>query len=395
MAMAHNTTCIELKINKFPDDAFSRQTLEHGGLTLYLFIALYLFVAMTVVIHAYLVSAIHIFADRFHIASYCGRNSIVIPGILLPEFFIALISVFTEKGNISSATVMGSCAANSLLTLGVVGLLLSSTPVKLSWYPLWRDNIFYCVAVTILLWTTYDLQMKWQECMILLVVYLVYLLIINNNHEVERGVRRIVLMYREGHDDDEADIQIEKHSTIESRQIAAASMACGCGGKGSSSKTKNETHFYDGVIPEEESGELSGDATDPVIDIQGSIEAGVAEEDHDRGFESEPSPFSELDGKSFCSNSRGSFCCMSAEGGRFMSTSECEPLHNSGSVNRGDSAGIYGSCGNVSVGSRDIYQWDERDASTTSSPNKTLSRYAHTPSSIEDELLTCLSVQCF
>jgi len=387
-----NTSCVHLKIDKFPDDAFSRQTLEHGGLTLYLFIALYLFAAMTLVIHAYLISAVHIFADYLHIASYSGRNTIVIPAILLPEFFIALISVFTEKGNISSSTIMGSCAANSLLTLGFVGLVLSK-PVKLSWYPLWRDNIFYCVAVTILLWTTYDHQMKWQECMFLFIVYLVYLLLINFNHEVERGVRRIVLMYRTGDDDIEADIEIEKLSMMESRHAGVSSHIgstpnevvatyCGCGRR-SSSKTKSESLFYDGAIPEEESGELSGEAPDPAIDILSNDRVVSPQEDDYifsgtdddntgcQDFESDPSPFSQIDGVSICSNSRGSLSCASDS--RYIS-SECEPLNRSSSMHR-DSTGIYGSCGNVSIGSRDIYRWDE-EASTPSTPNKTLSRYA-------------------
>ena len=147
------------------------EVVSNGRLLLYIIIALYLFVSMTMLIHAHLISAILTFADELGVVSYSARNTMTTPGILLPEFFASFFSVFLRKGRLCSSLVIGSCAANSLLTLGIVGLLVGK-PVKLSWYPLWRDNIFYAVAVTIILWTTYYRDhVTWQQCLFIFSTY--------------------------------------------------------------------------------------------------------------------------------------------------------------------------------------------------------------------------------
>lgn len=205
-----NITCFKPTLNNFPRDLFTKDELRHGAIAVHWVVAIYIFSILSLLIQAYITGAIKTMADNFRVASESARNTMVIWGQLLPEFFVSLIGVFVSKGNIAAGTVIGSCAANSLLTLGVVGLMLTSGPVKLSWYPLWRDNIFYLFTVTILLWTTYDHELKWQECLFLVAVYFLYLLIINFNHKIERGVRRLVIMYRTGDDEQEADQEIEK-----------------------------------------------------------------------------------------------------------------------------------------------------------------------------------------
>ena len=205
--------CFKPTLEKFPRGIFSEDALKNGAVAVHFVISLYLFGILALLIQAYIVSAIKTLDDRYRIASDSARNTIVTVGQLLPEFFCSFIGVYVSKGNLGAATVIGSCAANSLFTVGVVGLLITG-PVKLSWYPLWRDNIFYLVAVTIFLWSTYNHELKWTECIFLFLVYFVYVLIINFNHKVERGVRRLVLMYRTGDDDQEADQEIEKTPVI-------------------------------------------------------------------------------------------------------------------------------------------------------------------------------------
>ena len=204
-----NETCFQPTLENFPKDLFTEAERKRGAIVVHWIVAIYIFGILSLLIQAYIISAIKTMADNFRIVSEAARNTMVVGGQLLPEFFASLIGLFVSKQNLGAATVIGSCAANSLLTLGVVGLALPS-PVKLSWYPLWRDNIFYLFTVTVLLWTTFDHELKWQECAFLVMFYLFYLLIINFNYKVERGVRRLVLMYRTGDDEKEADEEIEK-----------------------------------------------------------------------------------------------------------------------------------------------------------------------------------------
>ena len=389
-------SCFTLSIDKFPRNLLSAKALENGAILVYILIALYLFAAMSLLIHAYLVSAIQTLADKLHIVSYSARNTIVIPAILLPEFFCALISVFSEKGNICSGTVIGSCAANSLLTLGVVGLLLSR-PVKLSWYPLWRDNIFYSVAVTILLWTTFDHKLKWQECMFMFSVYFLYLLIINFNREVERGVRRIVLMYRTGDDDQEADQEIEKLTLIETRKSFVHSVeerkdtarnfkgsgVFGIGVNNSNcceERNSKGTLFLEGTIPEEHSDELSGDADDPAIDIEKPVDC-ICEENFDYHSDEDSStdPFSQVDAKSLYTEDGSASYAHTSDGG-YLSSGQCYYSD----ANHFDTTGGYGSCSvSASVCSRDIYTWD---GNMCASPKTTISRFArHTQRAVQPQ----------
>jgi len=242
-------SCFRPTLDKFPHDLFfTDYALMHGAILFHMVLAIYLFSVVALLIQAYVVSSIKTLADNYRIASYSARNTIVVCGTLLPEFFVSLIGIFVSKGNLGAATVIGSCAANSLVTLGVVGLIISG-PVKLSWYPLWRDNIFYLVTVTILLWTTYDHVLKWQECAFLVVIYIIYILIINFNHKVERGVRRIVLIYRTGDDEEEADKVIEKTPLVDRKKFPSTPRR----------NSIRSAHWVDETILEENSDDIKDD----------------------------------------------------------------------------------------------------------------------------------------
>ena len=200
--------CREITLNHFPPDIFSNEDRKNGWIAVHIVAFLYLCGITCLVLQAYLVGGLRMLCDFFRVATDSARDTIVIFGTCSPEFFCSLIGVFTNKDGLGTGTVIGSCAVNSLCTLGIIGFLIKG-PVKLSWYDLWRDNIFYLLGVTVLLWTTYDHKVRWQESLFLIAFYIIYLLFINYNQKVERAVRKIVLLYRTGLDEQELDRRVD------------------------------------------------------------------------------------------------------------------------------------------------------------------------------------------
>lgn len=107
-----NETCFQPTLENFPRDLFTDEERKRGAIVVHWIVAIYIFSILSLLIQAYIIGAIKTMADSFRIVSESARNTMVVGGQLLPEFFASLIGMFVSKQNLGAATVIGSCAAN-------------------------------------------------------------------------------------------------------------------------------------------------------------------------------------------------------------------------------------------------------------------------------------------
>lgn len=70
-------------------------------------------------------------------------------GSSAPEVFISLIGIFFAESNPSIGAIVGSAIFNILFVIGLCGLFILGT-AKLTIWPFFRDSVFYCVAILLL-----------------------------------------------------------------------------------------------------------------------------------------------------------------------------------------------------------------------------------------------------
>jgi sodium/potassium/calcium exchanger 4 len=70
-------------------------------------------------------------------------------GSSAPEVFISLVGIIVGETNPSIGSIVGSAIFNILFVIGLCGLFIAGT-ARLTIWPFFRDSIFYCVAILLL-----------------------------------------------------------------------------------------------------------------------------------------------------------------------------------------------------------------------------------------------------
>lgn len=102
-----------------------------------------------------------------------------------PELFTSAMGTFM-RSNVGFGAIVGSAVFNFLFVVGVCAMS-TQQPMKLSWYPLIRDSLFYCVvmlALAIFFGIVTPMVIEWWEALILHLLYWVYVTMMMYNHVI-------------------------------------------------------------------------------------------------------------------------------------------------------------------------------------------------------------------
>ncbi|GIX70460.1 hypothetical protein CDAR_280541 [Caerostris darwini] len=97
--------------------------------------------------------------------------------------------VLVAKGDVGTGTIVGSAVFNVLFVIGVCGLF-SGRIVELTWWPLFRDSVFYSATVIILIAIIFDSEVTWYESVIMMLIYATYILLMKFNSDVHFWISR-------------------------------------------------------------------------------------------------------------------------------------------------------------------------------------------------------------
>ena len=93
-----------------------------------------------------------------------------------PELFTSIVGVFLAESDVGFGTIVGSAVFNVLFVIGLCAAA-SSVPLKLTWWPLFRDCTYYIFGLLVLSIFCFDSVIELYEAIILFAMYIGYCII--------------------------------------------------------------------------------------------------------------------------------------------------------------------------------------------------------------------------
>uniref|UniRef100_A0A2K6F5S7 Solute carrier family 24 member 4 n=1 Tax=Propithecus coquereli TaxID=379532 RepID=A0A2K6F5S7_PROCO len=167
--------CTDPAIHEFPTDLFSNKERQHGAVLLHILGALYMFYALAIVCDDFFVPSLEKICEKLHLSEDVAGATFMAAGSSTPELFASVIGVFITHGDVGVGTIVGSAVFNILCIIGVCGLFAGQV-VRLTWWAVCRDSVYYTLSVVVLI--------AW-EGLVLIVLYVFYILIMKYNVKMQ------------------------------------------------------------------------------------------------------------------------------------------------------------------------------------------------------------------
>ncbi|KAM8733334.1 sodium/potassium/calcium exchanger 3 isoform 2-T2 [Acanthopagrus schlegelii] len=176
-------------VGDFPEDVFTPEQRRHGAVLLHVLCAIYMFHALAIVCDVYFVPSLEKVSENLQLSQDVAGATFMAAGSSAPELFTSLIGVFITKGDVGVGTIVGSAVFNVLVIIGLCGIF-AGQPITLSWWPLFRDAVFYILSIVVLILVIYDEKVLWWETIILISMYGIYIIIMKFNRSLQSLVER-------------------------------------------------------------------------------------------------------------------------------------------------------------------------------------------------------------
>ncbi|KAM6201919.1 sodium/potassium/calcium exchanger 4 isoform 2-T2 [Rhynchocyon petersi] len=176
--------CTDPAIHEFPSDLFSNKERQHGAVLLHILGALYMFYALAIVCDDFFVPSLEKICERLHLSEDVAGATFMAAGSSTPELFASVIGVFITHGDVGVGTIVGSAVFNILCIIGVCGLFAGQV-VRLTWWAVCRDSVYYTLSVVVLIAFIYDEEIVWWEGLVLIILYVFYILIMKYNVKMQ------------------------------------------------------------------------------------------------------------------------------------------------------------------------------------------------------------------
>ncbi|XP_016846390.1 sodium/potassium/calcium exchanger 4 isoform X2 [Anolis carolinensis] len=176
--------CTEPAIHEFPDDLFTNQERQQGAILLHIIGALYMFYALAIVCDDFFVPSLEKICEKLHLSEDVAGATFMAAGSSTPELFASVIGVFITHGDVGVGTIVGSAVFNILCIIGVCGIFAGQV-VRLTWWSVCRDSVYYTLSVIVLIVFIYDEKIVWWESLILIIMYTFYILIMKYNVKMQ------------------------------------------------------------------------------------------------------------------------------------------------------------------------------------------------------------------
>ncbi|XP_060118684.1 sodium/potassium/calcium exchanger 4 isoform X2 [Heteronotia binoei] len=177
--------CTPPAIHEFPEDIFINKQRQQGAVLLHIIGALYMFYALAIVCDDFFVPSLEKICEKLHLSEDVAGATFMAAGSSTPELFASVIGVFITHGDVGVGTIVGSAVFNILCIIGVCGIFAGQV-VRLTWWSVCRDSVYYTLSVIILIVFIYDEKIVWWESLVLIIMYLFYILIMKYNVKMQK-----------------------------------------------------------------------------------------------------------------------------------------------------------------------------------------------------------------
>merc|ERR1719223_1966783 len=191
---------------EYQDEAQSEPILKDSHMYMivpYVFCIVYMFAALAIVCDEFFVPALECFVDEFGISMDVAVATFMAAGGSMPELATSLIATFKES-EVGFIAIVGSAVFNVLFVIAVCAIFAKEV-LTLTWWPLFRDCVFYIIAlltVALVFGGTSKNEIEWWEALLLLFEYIMYCTFMKFNSRIHLWVER--KLSKKGKVDDEA-----------------------------------------------------------------------------------------------------------------------------------------------------------------------------------------------
>jgi len=155
----------------------------------YLIGLLYMFAGLAIICDEFFVPALELFTGELGISEDVAGATFMAAGGSMPELFTSFIGTFNES-DVGFAAIIGSAVFNVLFVIAVC-TLASEKPLELTWWPLFRDVMWYLFALALVAFVfkaTSPNEIEPWEALLLLVCYFCYALFMKFNPQIHAWV---------------------------------------------------------------------------------------------------------------------------------------------------------------------------------------------------------------
>jgi len=153
---------------------------------------LYLFVGIAIVCDELFVPALEIIAERNELSNDVAGATLMAAGGSAPELATSLIGAF-KRSDVGFGTIVGSAVFNVLFVIGccVLWTPVELRPLQLTWWPLFRDCLYYILTLCTLCIFMYtgDGRVELWEAVAQFSLYLGYVTIMMYSEQLEAWVK--------------------------------------------------------------------------------------------------------------------------------------------------------------------------------------------------------------
>nr|XP_034172553.1 sodium/potassium/calcium exchanger 4-like [Osmia lignaria] len=187
--------CTPPAIKEFPSDGLTRDQRESGYIAIHFVIAIYMFLLLAIVCDDFFVPSIKKICDKINVTEDVAGATIMAAASSSPELFINIVGTFVTEGDLGVGTIVGSAVFNILAVPACCGLFAKQI-LNLEWWPVTRDTIAYTITVVLLILTLRDGRVYWYEAVILVLFYILYILVMCCNRNIQGLLKRATTMRR-------------------------------------------------------------------------------------------------------------------------------------------------------------------------------------------------------
>jgi len=230
--LVENTEAQDDQSRRLPEtyDGAAKWMLLPNGLGV-----LYMFLALAIVVDEYFVPSLDIISEKMNLSPDIAGATLMAAGGSAPELFTSFIGVFMRPpSDVGFGTIVGSAVFNILFVIACVALC-SHEVLKLTWWPLFRDCVYYTFAlimVAVFFSVTSPGEISPVESAVLLIMYGGYVGFMAVHEKVHQAVVKMLNITEDlpedvgktaransAADEMQADLVVQSHTSVDGQAV--------------------------------------------------------------------------------------------------------------------------------------------------------------------------------
>jgi len=158
-------------------------------------VVMYTFMGLAIICDVYFESALEAITNALQLKDDVAGATFMAAGGSAPELSTSVLGVFIAQNDVGIGTIVGSAVFNVLFVIACCAFVAPN--LRLSWWPLARDSVYYCISITVLVFLIVDSRVHIWEAVLLLAMYGGYVMIMYYNERLEGWVTGRVNLTKE------------------------------------------------------------------------------------------------------------------------------------------------------------------------------------------------------